>query len=77
MHEAAKNTYCCLGVLREVEPVQSVKEDHYFLTPEEKMAYGISPEEENALVERNDGLMARGIPQMSFSQIADYIEVNL
>lgn len=73
--------YCCLGVLREINPNVEGNEDHTNPNTSTELSVpslefiGMDKDEQSALVSMNDGDEDRG--NESFNQIADYIEENM
>ena len=62
-------SYCCLGVLCAVNDWSM---SYHILS-----AHGLSPGNQNALIDRNDGKGKFESAPWSFEQIADYIEEHL
>lgn len=67
-------TYCCLGVLREVCSVEGRNSLH-ILTTQQLKQIGLSYDDQNTLAYMNDG--TGGMSRHSFKEIAEWIEDNL
>lgn len=70
-----KATYCCLGVLCEIEGLRRAPTD--FLTESQLKKVGMSGEMQQRLAKMNDAYRPDCGHQYSFKRIATYIEKHL
>lgn len=79
-HFCADGKYCCLGVLARVAFPDDMIEEHRdgddeYLDPDSLRAVGMEQDTQRTLASMNDGTPQQ--PRQTFSQIADWIDVNL
>ncbi|HSW91758.1 MAG TPA: hypothetical protein VLG09_03880 [Candidatus Saccharimonadales bacterium] len=84
LYDAATESYCCLGVLAEIEvgSVDAARRPtgEEFLAPQFLERFGLTEDEQRHLSKLNDGspfAFNGPIEQHSFEEIANYIEKNL
>jgi hypothetical protein len=70
LHDPNDNTYCCLGVLRELTGLPKAGEDLEYLDYEKANEIGLSSDSQCELADQNDD-------GHSFEEIAAYIEGTL